>query len=230
MKHKAGKSGFSLIEVMIAVALLMIGLVGIISLQVTGIRWLGQAKHRTIAAQLASDTLEILKTVPVDRNNSATLLSTSTGIPLMDVEGQPLLMDQTVGDGYNTWHKFFLLGPDSSPCLCIGSACASCRGSFYYLVAYGVEWGGAAGSPFIADAGGSNPNHDAWYPEIRPGANEISIEVWVGWIELDDHGPSGSSQATILEYYTAMNSSPLFNFPAAFPKRKVALRTIRRLP
>jgi hypothetical protein len=91
-----------------------------------------------------------------------------------------------------------------------------------------VEWGGAAGSPWIADAGGAL-YHDAWYPEIRPGANEISIEVWVGWIELDDHGPSGSGQATIQNYYTAMNSSPLFNFPAAFPKRKVVLRTIRRL-
>jgi prepilin-type N-terminal cleavage/methylation domain-containing protein len=112
MKHKAGKSGFSLIEVMIAVALLMIGLVGIISLQVTGIRWLGQAKHRTVATQLASDTLEYLKTVPVDPNNPATLFSTSTSVPLIDVESQPLLMDQAVGDGYNTWHKFFLLSAD----------------------------------------------------------------------------------------------------------------------
>ena len=237
MDRRAGNSGFSLIEVLIAIAILMIGLSAIISLQVSGIRWLAQAKHKTAATQVASQVVELLKIAPINIDSAGypephTVMKLTNGYDVVDnlVERKAMLDDFTPADGLNTWHRLSPMDPNGNQCFCMSTNCDEWRGNCYYLVAYGVEWGGKNGSHFVQAAGGSNPNANAWYPQIIPGAFEAYIEVWVGWVEPGDHVTiNGNPVPSVKDYWVAMASS-FPNFPAVFPKHKVVLTTIRRLP
>ncbi len=63
MKRVRNQSGFSLIEIMIALALLGIGMAGIIGLQRVSTTASGYSRRATEAAILAEDKLESLRTV-----------------------------------------------------------------------------------------------------------------------------------------------------------------------
>jgi len=231
MDKRAGNSGFSIIEVLTAMAILMIGLSAIISLQVSGIHWLAQAKHKTAATVVASEILEFLKTSPVNRDDSSLVMQLGQGYNLIDnpADQKAMLWDANVADGLNTWHRLSPMAPDGNQCFCLSTTCDQWRGSCYYLVAYGVEWGGATGSHFIQAAGGGGPYALAQWPQIIPGAYEVYIEVWVGWVEPGDHQVLGGNPTpNVRDYWVAM--LPTNTFPAAFPKHKVVLKTIRRLP
>lgn len=63
--RRGSERGFTMIEVMIAVLLSAIAVIGIIALFVTQSRASGRARHETEAASLANDKLEKLRTVTV---------------------------------------------------------------------------------------------------------------------------------------------------------------------
>lgn len=57
-------AGFSLIEVLIALLLLAIGLLGLAFLQVINVRYTSSAEHRTIATNLATEVLDMMRSNP----------------------------------------------------------------------------------------------------------------------------------------------------------------------
>ena len=57
--------GFTLIELMIAMTVLIIGIAGILSMQMTAMRSSAYSRHATEASVLGEDTMEALRTVPV---------------------------------------------------------------------------------------------------------------------------------------------------------------------
>ncbi len=59
--RRAGQGGFSLIEVMVAVFVLSIGLLGMAALMATSLRNTQSADHRSQAVNLAYDALEMLR-------------------------------------------------------------------------------------------------------------------------------------------------------------------------
>ena len=61
--------GFTLIEVLAAMAILSIGLVSLMSLSVTSLKSKETGKRRTIAVNLAADKIEYLKAIPYHNVN-----------------------------------------------------------------------------------------------------------------------------------------------------------------
>lgn len=61
---KRSQRGFSLIEVLIALLLLAIGLLGLAFLQVANVRYTTSAEHRTIATNLATEVLDMMRSNP----------------------------------------------------------------------------------------------------------------------------------------------------------------------
>ena len=59
-----GEAGFTLIEVLVAVALSLIGLAGVLGLESASVRATAYSRHATEAAVLGEDKLEHLRTVP----------------------------------------------------------------------------------------------------------------------------------------------------------------------
>jgi len=231
MKGIETKTGFSLIEVMIAMGVLMVGLVALVELQVFGIHYLAMARQRTIAGQLAAQYLEMLKIVPIDSTNPARIMRDRNNVPFVDADAKALLDDVVIGDGVNTWHRLAPVNERGE--MGIGG------GGFQYLICYGVEWGGS-----VIPAGGAlplslrvAPNEAgeteltlARFPEILPAMSEIYIEVWVGWVASGDKPQIvGVEQLrTVQDYYGKVNDT-FPQHPAVFPKHKVVLRTLRRI-
>lgn len=65
----AGSKGFTLIEVLAAMAILSIGLVSLMSLSVTSLKSKETGKRRTIAVNLAADRIEYLRAIPYHNVN-----------------------------------------------------------------------------------------------------------------------------------------------------------------
>jgi prepilin-type N-terminal cleavage/methylation domain-containing protein len=59
------QQGFTMIEVLIALLVLMVGMAGILSLQLTAMKATGFSRHATEASSLAEDKVEDLRTVPL---------------------------------------------------------------------------------------------------------------------------------------------------------------------
>jgi prepilin-type N-terminal cleavage/methylation domain-containing protein len=59
--------GFSLIELMIALTVLLIGVSGILSMHLVSMRATAYSRHATEAAVLAEDKMEELRTIPADQ-------------------------------------------------------------------------------------------------------------------------------------------------------------------
>jgi prepilin-type N-terminal cleavage/methylation domain-containing protein len=66
------EEGFTLIEVLIALLVLMVGMAGILSLQLTAMKATGFSRHATEASSLAEDKVEDLRTVPLTSPRFAT--------------------------------------------------------------------------------------------------------------------------------------------------------------
>jgi type IV pilus assembly protein PilV len=58
------QAGFSLIEVLIALLVLAIGLLGLAFLQVLNVRYTGSAEQRTMATNLASEVIDMMRSNP----------------------------------------------------------------------------------------------------------------------------------------------------------------------
>jgi type IV pilus assembly protein PilV len=80
---RRGERGFTVIEVLIALLVLLAGMAGILSLQMTSVQATGFSRHATEASILAEDKIEWLRTQPL-----ATLVSGSEPDPV-DSRGVP---------------------------------------------------------------------------------------------------------------------------------------------
>ncbi|MDR1487051.1 MAG: prepilin-type N-terminal cleavage/methylation domain-containing protein [Deltaproteobacteria bacterium] len=60
--EKNGRAGFTLIEVLVSVAILAFGLMSALFLQISSIKYGSQADHLTVASMLAESEIERLKT------------------------------------------------------------------------------------------------------------------------------------------------------------------------
>ena len=63
--HDRRQGGFTLIELLIALTILLIGISGIVALQITSMRGTAYSRHATEATVLAEDLMEVLRTVPI---------------------------------------------------------------------------------------------------------------------------------------------------------------------
>jgi type IV pilus assembly protein PilV len=66
LQRSGEEGGFTLIEVLIALLVLMVGMAGILSLQLTSMKATAFSRHATEASSLAEDKVEDLRTVPLD--------------------------------------------------------------------------------------------------------------------------------------------------------------------
>jgi type IV pilus assembly protein PilV len=75
--------GFTIIEVLIALLVLMVGMAGLLSLQLTSMKATGFSRHATEASILCEDKMEDLRTIPL---NSARF---ETDRDMVDARGVP---------------------------------------------------------------------------------------------------------------------------------------------
>ena len=61
---RRAQGGFSLIEVLIALLVLALGLLGLAFLQVLNVRYTSSAEHRTMATNLASEVIDMMRSNP----------------------------------------------------------------------------------------------------------------------------------------------------------------------
>jgi type IV pilus assembly protein PilV len=62
---RRGQGGFTIIELMIALTILLIGITGILSMQLTSMKATSYSRHATEASVLAEDLMEELRTLPI---------------------------------------------------------------------------------------------------------------------------------------------------------------------
>lgn len=66
VRHPArAQGGFTIIELMIALTILLIGITGILSMQLTALKATSYSRHATEASVLAEDLMEELRTLPL---------------------------------------------------------------------------------------------------------------------------------------------------------------------
>jgi prepilin-type N-terminal cleavage/methylation domain-containing protein len=65
IEPRRAEEGFTLIEVLIALLVLMVGMAGILSMQLTSMKATGFSRHATEASSLVEDKVEELRTVPL---------------------------------------------------------------------------------------------------------------------------------------------------------------------
>jgi type IV pilus assembly protein PilV len=59
------QDGFTVLEVLIALTILLIGIAGLLSMQLTAMRATSFSRHATEASMLGEDKMEVLRTVPL---------------------------------------------------------------------------------------------------------------------------------------------------------------------
>ncbi|MCX5880491.1 MAG: prepilin-type N-terminal cleavage/methylation domain-containing protein [Deltaproteobacteria bacterium] len=80
MQTCPGEKGFTLIETLMAIAIIAIGLLALAALQTTAISGTGKANKHSMAVLLAEDQIENYKNIPYDSIPSSP--STESGTPL----------------------------------------------------------------------------------------------------------------------------------------------------
>lgn len=78
-RARSEQGGFTLIELMIALTVMLIGVSGILSIQLVSARASSYSRHATEAAILAEDGMELLRTVPVETLVSGSQTVNATG-------------------------------------------------------------------------------------------------------------------------------------------------------
>lgn len=87
--HEGRLSGFSLIEVLVAMLVIVVGCLGALSLQVAAMRGTSQADYRTVATFLAESEIERLRSLPFGQLcNEAEDYKSSPLVEVLDAHGQ----------------------------------------------------------------------------------------------------------------------------------------------
>lgn len=101
-KSASNQGGFTIIELLIALTVLIIGLTGIVQLQMSGVRASSYSRHATEASVLAEDRMEVLRTAPLAAGTT-TDTTDAQGIVDPDDEGY-YTRESTVTDlGSGMW-------------------------------------------------------------------------------------------------------------------------------
>jgi type IV pilus assembly protein PilV len=66
LRRSGPEQGFTVLEVLIALSILLIGILGLLSMQLSSMRAAAFSRHATEATAIASDTMESLRTVALD--------------------------------------------------------------------------------------------------------------------------------------------------------------------
>jgi type IV pilus assembly protein PilV len=80
-----GERGFTVIEVLIAMLVLLIGMAGILTLQLTAMQATSFSRHATEASILSEDKMEALRTMPINLLSDGSDQVDARGVP--DEEG-----------------------------------------------------------------------------------------------------------------------------------------------
>ncbi|HUT52277.1 MAG TPA: prepilin-type N-terminal cleavage/methylation domain-containing protein [bacterium] len=194
MKVKIRQSGFSMIELLVALVILSVGILAIAQLQVAAIRTLTLSRHITVATQLALKEVEFLKTVPIPVNpNEAPSDSAGNSIKDGNSPSHSVLYDAVLGDSNpSEWHV--LMG---NPVNELGLPASAGEMKFY------VRWSIERCCVGITDSVyKSGPP-----PELQvPGKGQIAIVMQVIWWESNKRKPAtvdltttGGIDATVLK-------------------------------
>jgi prepilin-type N-terminal cleavage/methylation domain-containing protein len=180
-KGLAGASGFTLIEVMIALVVLMVGLLALLQLQVAAINGLAYSRHFSVATQLAEAQIEKLMKYPLPQNeagdqnyypvdedgNNISAENHSGGVvsPFYDV--MTISGSQSFGDHLATriW----------SPTAVNEKGLPAHPGEVAYVVCWTVERGGANGSPALTGKSYGSP-----------GPYQVTFVVSALWFDKGD--------------------------------------------
>jgi len=84
---RTGERGFTIIEVLIALLVLMVGMAGVLSLQLTSMKATGFSRHATEASILCEDKMEDLRTIPLNSVRFVTDRDQVDARGVPDVEG-----------------------------------------------------------------------------------------------------------------------------------------------
>ncbi len=154
-RDQRGQSGFSLLEVMIAMTILAVGILVIAQMQIAAIRGLTYSRRLSSATQLAQFQMEQLRTLPF-----------STGVS-DDSNYNNVLEDDVDGDGnFSGWHYY------STPLNEEGNTVPAAGGGMKYYVHWRVDKG-PAGQQDVRGTG-----------QIEyPGPGQMRIEVEVLWFD-----------------------------------------------
>jgi len=99
--RRGEEGGFTLIEVLIALLVLLIGMAGILSLQLTSMKATSFSRHATEASSLAEDKVEDLRTVPLGSARFANGTDQVDARGVADAEG-PYTRTWTINPGAET--------------------------------------------------------------------------------------------------------------------------------
>jgi type IV pilus assembly protein PilV len=112
------QQGFTMIEVLIALLVLMVGMAGILSLQLTSMKATGFSRHATEASSLIEDKVEDLRTVPLTSPRFA------TGSDRVDARG--------VADSTGLYNRTWTITPQTDTT----------------IITVSVEWNERGGEPY----------------------------------------------------------------------------------
>jgi len=97
------RSGFSLVEVLIALTVLAVGILVIAQMQAAAIRGLAFSRHLSVASQIAESLAEVLRSLPYDPTQPNTA-PTVNGVAYQDSQLKSVLYDDNLGDAnYGPW-------------------------------------------------------------------------------------------------------------------------------
>jgi prepilin-type N-terminal cleavage/methylation domain-containing protein len=180
------EAGFTLIEVMIAMVVLVLGLLALAQLQVAAIKGLTYSRHFSVATQLAQSQMEKLMSYPFSEKDA----STPDYCPL-DKDGHPILVEDTGGTQRSPFYDGISVSTLSGYTISTGDGNATRLwlpdpvnelgqpaqpNENSYLVTWTVERGGTEGT---------NPLHPGGYG--IPGPYEVRLVVTAIWFEKGDN-------------------------------------------
>ena len=207
----AGASGFTLVEVMIALVVLMVGLLALAQLQVAMINSLAYSRHYSVATQLAEGQMEKLMSYPCSelyansvnyypQNDSGASIvaldsSGTTASPLHDGITTQIVSDQTIGNGDGKAARLWMPSPINE----LGQPAKSNENS--YLVTWTVERGGSEGTP-----GPTDKTYYYWVKGVPvvsnlgiPGPYQVRLVVTAIWFEKGQKLTANSDHASFVD-------------------------------
>ena len=101
LQRSGEEGGFTLIEVLIALLVLLVGMAGILSLQLTSMKATSFSRHATEASSLAEDKVEDLRTVALDSVRFANGTDQVDARGVADADG-PYIRAWTISPGADT--------------------------------------------------------------------------------------------------------------------------------
>lgn len=193
--HQAGvDSGFTLIEVMIALVVLAVGLLALAQLQVAAINGLTYSRHYSVATQLAEGQMEKLMAYPCSE-----LYANSVNYYPKDVNGNDIVAQTTSGAQLSPFYDDMLQSSDTitKQAVARGNGKATrlwlpapvnergqpaLPGENAYLVTWTVERGGSKGTPGLT--GKTYQFKSVSYPSPGiPGPYQMRFVVTAIWFE-----------------------------------------------